>query len=460
MENRDFRDRLRNHTRETSPAAWEQMEGLLDSLPKKDKKKRKGGFWFFFLGIGLIALIVGGYGIWNFTKQNQTKHSLSENLPQEIGQLDKKSGATLASDAINKEAVTQVEIGGVSAIEEVISKRIAEVNAKGAEETDQSESRIGKGDIEDLEYNNEEKINSRSRREINTEVKNPGGNFISDGSVNLNRSIESTDDAHTESTKNGEESETVLNDGTLLDERVNVSSELEKREMKEGEEMNGLNKYEEQGGKNAMDEPIVDKNEAEIEESNKERGRLMAIDRLPMLQKGVGEVGDRTINPIPEVYVNKPMGVAVFVGGGKAWFNNNPGFTISAGSMYSIDRIIDLEGNFGFSYGSEQGIPEGEEFTWERQFDVNFLIHLNLIKNRTFKLSLIAGAGHTFYTGRRIIRSEPIFINERSSSGRNLQGAVEFNVRLRDTFRLGIRAGVISYDDAVTYISPRFYYDF
>ena len=63
--------------------------------------------------------------------------------------------------------------------------------------------------------------------------------------------------------------------------------------------------------------------------------------------------GERTLIT-PEVKIIKPSRFSITAMGGFARFNSNPGFLINGGLFNDVDRILDLEANIGFVYGSEQ----------------------------------------------------------------------------------------------------------
>jgi len=124
--------------------------------------------------------------------------------------------------------------------------------------------------------------------------------------------------------------------------------------------------------------------------------------------------------------------------------------------MYDVDRIIDLEVNTSYTFGRGSEDIAMDSITKEQQIELNLMIHLNFIKNKTHKISFDLGGGFTSYSGQRLIQSAEPSLNIRSSVGRNLQMGLSYHFSLNRNSKLGLRLGVVAYDDAIVYISSRF----
>lgn len=459
MENRDFRDRLRNHTSEANPAAWEQMQGLLDSVQvtKTKDKDKKRGLWFFLFGIGVIAMLVigrlwiDGSGRSVKPEKLSTNQTIRESLSNEKGNVesDTKAIGDANDESLSKDRNQKAET-------EYIEKGTDEYdsNAKQQINIDQDFSTlIQQDDGLKSKFNAGTKSNQKSKSKRNNSSKN----FGDGNSTEVARTIGGIDFS--------------LSDSTDL-------SKLNNRKSIKGSNANDLI---ENASKNEQDaDQLVDDNslnlaksdsanesgEKEVElfatdKSNESRSVLLSIDKLILPFSNITRTKDDRQPSTPEIKIIKPSRFSILSGVGHAWFNDNPGFIINGGVYYDVDRILDLEANIGYVYGSEQGIPQGEKFTFEKEFDLSLLIHLNLIKSKLHKFSFIVGIGYSFYSGERVNnRAEPITVDVRSSRGRNFQGAINYQLRINNIISLGIRAGLISYDDAVVYITPQFIYDF
>ena len=142
---------------------------------------------------------------------------------------------------------------------------------------------------------------------------------------------------------------------------------------------------------------------------------------------------------------------------GYALFNNNPGLNFGGGILYEFDKLLYIESMLSYSYGNEAGIDNGEPRDSEKEIDLGLVINLNFINNKTSRFAFDLGIGYTRYWGTRIIRSNPIIINERSSSGRHLQGGISYHHRINNDIKLGAKFGVVSYDDTIVYFALKFY---
>lgn len=463
MENRDFRDRLKNHTREPNPAAWEQMDSLLNSLPsaKNEKKKKRRGFWWFFFGTGIIALILialitngslkFGHSDTALSKIERKEQSGTEDI--EIGNVDfsdntnneEKKPTSISTENVelksNDEYTFKTNIEEQNSIEERNEVNIensgSEMNSEFDLETAENKT--------DVQENENGKSESKSTIDDNSKRSTLRSEDVSRNLIHRESTAQNVDSAESEDKsvqKPVSNSESSSNEGDLDNEAV-IPSESGVDEMD-----NNLT---------ADTDSNLGKTTKAIEES---RAVFLPFSRLILPLKSLQPKEDGIVAFDKEIIIEKPRLFEAFVGGGFARFNDNPGYIIHIGANYGVDRILDLEANIGYSYGSEQGIQAGEPFTFERQFDFNVLVHLNFIKNHMNRFSFFGGLGYAMYSGERVINLEPVNIDVRDHNGRCFHLGFDYKYRFRKYNSLGIRIGAISYDDAVMYTSARFIQEF
>jgi len=184
---------------------------------------------------------------------------------------------------------------------------------------------------------------------------------------------------------------------------------------------------------------------------------------LPTLfNTGIVNKEDHKITPPSriDVSVSPTSNMFLTLTGGYAKFNSNSGYHLSTGFLYDLNKIISVESTLAFSRGQDQTNITEDVFENENQIDLSLLLHLNLIRSKAHKLSFELGGGITRYWGTRIILTSPVTIDERSSFGRNLQGGLSYTYFLKRGHGIGLKFGVISYDDAVSYFAARYLYNF
>ena len=448
MENRDFRDRLKNHKREVDPAAWDQMEGLLDSLPitKEEDKRKKRGFWLFFFGIGIISLIgvtwLKMYPLGTAESNNQLSNqsTIELNIPSES---ETTTEYNMTEDQNSDLSSTDVKHTNENILENKVQqqakKRALNSDSKLYTIPSNQEQSPAEHDNKDHktvhEIDNGKVDKGRIEKSEITDMSNSENLDVVDKDV----SGSNVSKLNTSSTSNENSKENSLKE---------ASPDL--MNLKVGDVEN----------KSVLLEVKTDVSTSKEEDEEKNRDDLFNLEKLLLpLASIVSNEGLEDIQS-PSIQIVKPSLFSYFLGGGYAAFNGNPGYIIQTGTYYELDRILDLEANLSYSYGSEQNIPQGELFTYERQFDMSLIFHLNMIKNRSHKLSFIAGVGYTMYGGQRIIRSEPIIVDDRRHNGRSLQLGFDYQFKVNKRSALGFRVGAIVYDDAVTYFAPRYIHKF
>jgi len=439
MDNRDYRERLRSHEVEPSRPAWEQMEGMLDAIPEKnDKRRKRFPFWFFLL-LGVIS-IAGSLWIseMHIGKEVSAGH-VSQNAnssPTSTVNIETEDILVSESDATTKRIAN-----------ETTTKTYQQQNAEKSNQ------------VLDVDNQPDENVLANKARKLNSSTQSRPNDILkrTTSLTDLDDNSSKTDQESKESTPYKIETSTKQNGES------NVTTGKSYPQSKN--ENNADNKTE---SLTAAPEDFAFPSEDKNPSKGTEPDSMMAASSDEQSRKTLQQIS--IIDPIDPMLATTPydmgktkvirnIGPSRFhwlIGAGYAEFNNNPGLIFSGGILYDVDRIIDLEVNTSYVFGRGPAIVGIDSITKEQQFDLNLLVHLNFLKNNKHKLSLDLGGGHTSYSGQRLIQSAEPTIDVRSSSGRNLQMAVSYHYSLDHNSKLGLRLGVISYDDAVVYISTRY----
>jgi len=425
MENKDFRDRLKEHAVPVKKEAWEMMQVLLESSPEElneKKRKRRIFFWIWFLGIGILT---AGMYYFNYTDtSNHFKNSYENDAELILSeQKIELEGKNEFDENENFDVVTDNKINT-----NVIYER--HVN-----------------NIEDDYKDNEnrlsiDKININSQTgqdnivELNTEIvkeETTESNDLTSGmSSGLEESFGSTDreKSSEESFLNSDKNTDVLNGSNNIELNnklsVNQSHDIE------------IN--------NLESEQIAQENKNES--INLQIEKLLEIDNLNFL------VNESRIIELTNKKENK---LYAFGQIGYASFNDNPGVIIGGGVQYQFDKLLYFESLLSYANGRETGFSNGEEVTSENEIDLGLILNLNLITARKSTFAFELGYGITKYWGQRIIRSTPIRINERSSFGTHIQAGLSYQHFINRKTAMSLKLGVISYDDAIAYLALKFY---
>jgi len=473
MDNRDFRDRLKEHKTEPPVSAWEQMEGMLDALPKEEKKSNKRFVWWPFLLLGLLASVT--FITLNMGGNNDSLLSNTTNTSDTDTSVNNAS-ATLSEHNIKKtegnevtDTETNKNINSQTAYNSLAADNMKTETAASTEIT------LSLDNSEVAEVNNIEKNKSRSSK--NTTINNSSNSKIDA----KNARQEEVTIAEPSATTSQKENQPQLNNHKGFNNSKSgiQNDELasEQNEQAQISKSDNLKIIEDQSSSNpqtnssvsdnigeliaatseteATEKEVVSSSDKEVISSTENEKEVNSLDYLnkefQSLNYADYEMGESKII--------KNIGPSRFywlAGAGYAEFNNNPGMIFTAGVMYDVDRIIDLEVNTSYTFGRGSEDIAMDSITKEQQIELNLMIHLNFIKNKTHKISFDLGGGFTSYSGQRLIQSAEPSLNIRSSVGRNLQMGLSYHFSLNRNSKLGLRLGVVAYDDAIVYISSRF----
>lgn len=437
---KDFRARLNGQKSEINPEAWKQMSEMLDHLQPK-RKRRWWFFVFFFVFIGTI------FGLfikedWNFTPNESI--SLSNKSPQDevidkvdnINQIDDiKSKESNQFSSINQSEATAVNQNTTEM--EVAENHPFNVTGKSPFSINgQSKKReIKTIDNSDIQVFNVGNI----QKESSPFVKDNNGLDSSSKEINT----EGNTDAKTNGTYN-ENSEKTFGSSQLRSNELNKNSST-------GSESTDI-----QSGKS----DFIKENDSE---KNVDSSAITSDIHMPLLgmtslatSLKSNKKGDLFKLPLPTKVVRPETKMYYAMRAGYIYFNENPGYQVGLGIFRDQNNVIGFESEIVYSYGSTQGVEKGKPFTFEKQTDINLLVHLNLVRTQRHKISIELGSGWTFYNGVRVIESIPEILDVRRSNDFNYNGGLSYSYFMNPKNFLGIRFGFISYDDAVTGITLRY----
>lgn len=408
MNNIDFRHRLNNHKTEFNPSAWEQMNDMLDSIPANDKKRRKGFWWLFLVSISLIT-VIGSYFIYlNSIKPKVKPIITTSKVPNNNETITSKNIVVNDSTPKNNTIVK----ANIDETKEFKTVKTAVSQSNGG-----SNNKIRRWQgTEGMEYKMKSN-NIPSWRGTNA-VDNPNKKDL-----NLTPEIEST-----------YKSENIKYTNT---KSINNDEFTDKATI----------------GKNNKEKSIFkQKNNIGLKNS-----KYITIEKLNTNSEYLKYHKDLKYNGIimslPPNYRAKLNKLLFSSKVGYASFNGSPGFHLGAGVTYRVNKLIYLESELGYSYGSRKNITFNGIFHREYQYETNLIAILNLITKKDINIAFEIGAGYTIYRGRRVLRN---FIDFRKHSGLNLQGGLSLSYFINAKYGIGFKWGIISYDDGVSYLAFRY----
>jgi len=430
MEGKDFRERLRNGDAEYSAEKWQQMSQLLDSADA-DRKRSPLWFWFMFSFI-MVIIVYAGY---QFTTSQNTDTSKSAHIDTsatEYSESNKNNTLTTSTASRGYE-----ETPSIQDVDEQNTQDIAERSAAKEGRNISDSQNVPDGlelvaRIDDSDVSSEDMVRFNKERNVGVSVDNIEMTVIED-----KKNVASDNNKNIE---NNLRSDAVSN----VDKTSESHLKAEARDTHTGNAPEIINTDEADAVSQRIPDIMPLKNIDHI------------LSRSASKELNLGDYQIQDIKKAPSIYAGK----YIFLQGGPARFNNNGGLHVGAGFMWDINKIIGLESQLGYSYGQDRSNVFEQRYEREWQMDVNLLFNLYLIRTRDFGFSFNLGAGHTIYRGTRI---NPVSagnnIDERRSSGRNLQGGLSVHYRVHK-HAVGLKFGAISYDDGVTYLSARYLYRF
>jgi len=422
MQNKDFRSRLRNHTSSPNSDAWEQMSQMLDSIPQQNKSKKKRR-WLWLLLLPLCLGVTGYLMLSNdlsinsvnsqdkyiVEHQSNAQHSTNTNIKKG----DQTASSQKAADITQREETRSTSLGNATPTilemstsasqpsgKNIIKNKKPNLNSKPRIDSDRADSFTTAREVQSTTQDTSEQKElgqSSPRNNMTTNLSNDGKD-AKDGTTSLT-TIEITKDQSQDKTLGAQEQITT---GTAP-EKTNA---------------------------------------------------FINIDYLERVLMTIAHA-DRQDLAIPSIINNTPSNFWYAFGAGYARFNGNRGFILTGSVKYELDKILEFEGAIAYSYGSDQTQKVGEAFEFENQIDFNLNAHLNLINKRKGKIAFVGGIGLTKYSGQRVINI-PAEFNNRASTGLNFTIALDLQYNLGINQAIGVRTGIIAFDDAVEFIAPYF----
>jgi|GEM_PF-4277762 len=437
MENKDFRDRLKQHHVEPNKESWEMMQAMLDSTyDTKRKKKKKRGFFIWFFGTGILVL---GFILFMNNNLNQTLDITSKKITENSLDINK------SNEKINKPRVKSNE--------ELLFNKSDKLKNKINGGID---SGIVASEKENPKRNQENSlIKTQTKTDLTTtnnglqNKQNRNSQF--DASKNNKAGLPKTES--TPSVFLSERNKSLKQDNT--EEKTAVENEGKSETDVQGSILNDNNEESKEFDNNNTSDSNLESSVAEQNIRASESKDLLKY--LPILN-GLNFLERE--NSIININLKKQSKWMVYGQIGYASFNNNPGLILGSGLLYKFDDLLYFESLISYAFGNEAGLANGEPATHENEIDLGLLVNLNFINSRKSRLALDLGIGLTRYSGTRVIRSMPITLDERSSFGRHIQGGLSYHYTINKNTNLALKFGVISYDDAITYLALKYYKTF
>jgi len=397
MVNKDFRQRLRNHEIEPNGDSWNQMNELLDSTCDVNAiKRKKWYFWLFlllFIPIGMITF----KNISTYKSSQKSNHILKS---------DKNDIVSNNQNSISTFDVTsEISINNNSKIILADDFEIVKTNTTIDFIKAKTDSR-NENSTNIISVNNIDKIENSINSEINK----------------LRSNVEKDDDFENEN---------------IISEKFQKSISNPNFNIKE----------------NNITDRVIEGVNTNIDSENL-RLNIIEFCRLPDWKSKLNSDYLRNLQ-LKEI---KPIkyNLGKFFWGlkiGYSKFNTLPGFHVGVGSLYDLNKLVSLEGDIAYTYGQENKSKVGFPYSWENQLDIGLIAHLNFFRNQRHKVSFELGSGYTFYKGERVNRGDQINIYYRQHNGIHYQGGISYTYYINTKFGMGIKYGVISYDDAITYFA-------
>lgn len=397
MENKDFRDRLRNHEIEPNDDSWNQMNELLDNTCDiKAIKRKKWYFWLFlllFIPIGMITL-------------KNISIFKSSQKSNDILKWDKSDNV-----AINQNSITTFDI-------------ISEISNNNNSKTVLADDSVIV------------KTNT-SNDFIKAKTDNRTGNSTNIISGNKSGKIENSINIETNELRLNLEKVVDLENENIISEKFQKFNSNPNIYLKEN---------------NITDRVFEDVN-TNIDCENL-RLNIIEFCRLPDWKSKLKidylrNLPSKEIKPIKCNLGKFFWGLKI----GYSKFNTLHGFHVGVGSLYDLNKLVSLEGDIAYTYGQENKSKVGFPYSWENQLDIGLIAHLNFFRTQRHKVSFELGSGYTFYKGERVNRGDPIDVYYKQSNGIHYQGGISYTYFIHTKFAIGIKYGVVAYDDAITYIA-------
>lgn len=440
---KDFRARLNEQKSEVNPDAWNQMSEMLDQL----KPKRKRRWWFFIFFFVLVGAIFGLFRV-SFWTSNAKDTLLWSSKSQPNNLIDKDG----IKDNVNE-------------INENVSSMISPKNQNEASGFKELNSDINLTSKNSKTSKNDGSPNVDTPLKESKTSKSKGSNakdFNTDhlkhkmtSSIGSNKGIDAISTSENLGKKTSFMTNLASDDNSKVTNRYSSKTDQLFSDELKNEAISSDKRSDESNNsflvKEDLDKKTID--------SSANKGLIF----MPLLALSSNvtapisnEKRDLTSYLIPKIVNRSDTRMYYAIRAGYIYFNENPGYQVGLGIFRDQNNVIGFESEIVYSYGSAQGIEKGKPFTFEKQTDINLLVHLNLVRTQRHKISIELGSGWTFYNGVRVIESIPDFLDVRRSSDYNYNGGLSYTFFINPKNFFGIRFGFVSYDDAVTGMTLRY----
>lgn len=418
MKNKNFRSRLRQQKTELNPAAWTQMEEMLngipleEAMPQKSVINKKQLFLLLFLLVGALYFILKSFdGITaqlGLLQQNEIKEQAKiEFLKDPDTILSKKSSTILPF----------VGVEGIALIDsEGKHRRLDNVtdNDKSHEVREKDHLELENTSQNSEQFIDENSIQRNAMKSSNNSTNSDLSNLTSNVDVSYNSKHSSSLNLTNYKRSN---STTFLSEssGVNLLNRKYPSEVVNDRTIVE--RIGGLDRR--------------------VGLLNNSRDRL-----LPLMS--------------PKVDISQYRNLALSFNAGLANVNGKNGYHLSFGLYRDINDLIGLEIGSWYTTGSIYSNVLKKTIERESQFDLGFLVHLNLINTYTHRVSLELGSAYAFYRSFEFLGSNEESRIENNFNGFSYQLGISYLNNFSSNQSVGLKLGTTIFNDSAVFLSAKY----
>lgn len=466
MSNKDFRDRLNKYEIEYNPAAWLQMENLLNTKKKNHKR------WLFLMAIPfLLFSFVTFFFLFNHKIGKST--SLHSNKNISTNPNSNQSTRPMTSDKrnwskkINAESLTHLNKNNISLSSENMKSK-EQIKAKSASNQKKEKLEIRNNAINkntSTQFLDKPKSFSRisnnlrghqtiekNRIDVNR-IENTSSSLNSESKLNR---IEEQNQYSSKFSNNGANRSIELNKNEIIHKNVSIedaSSQSPQDQIKSS--MNNDNSNNEklsyQKNTSKEDGKISDFNFEEI----LSKPRLIEIKPLHLRNIILLNEHIKQGNSISIQINKKPQYYYLGMRAGYALVNDSPGYQIGLSCFKDHNKIIGFESEILYTYGRRE-VKLGF-YNKERQYDINFLFHVNLMRLLSHKVSIELGVGYTKYDAQLVYYiNQELAYDYKSIFGLSYHAGLSYTYYINKGNLVSLKAGLISFDDAAASFTIKF----
>lgn len=430
MENRDFRDRLRNHQTNQNPEAWKQMAEMLDALPVPVEEKKDRKWWLLFL----FALLLGMAMIL-INREFGVKY-ISENLDNRQITIDKPILSNVAPIIEPEQETLDLESG-------VIVQ--SENKPSAPQNLNQSTSTVNEVSST-MEANNAAQKNRVQRAKAISSSRS---------AVDLNKGNSGIE--------NNKERALIFSNGLNESKPQIINSTLSKRILSQNEMSDVVNIASMKGKSgflSAGSDEGTEGDAIQVEES------ITAFPSLRLLEYNKLTAFDQRLayvlgKPNNEIILPKIKKHYWFGSAGVSDINGSRGYYLGGGLLLDLDKVASFEVDLGLWGANERSQAEIQKIklgSSDIEVGITIWLQLNLLRNIKHKLSLELGPSCQYAWGAERIwynGGGSTTLGEISYVGLNFRGGASYTYFINEQSGIGIKGAFALYHSG--YVALKYY---